>query len=145
MTPFMNWTSTSTSRALPRPLSIQAVMLLGPCWIRSRSRSRTASTYASYIRRCGIVLGDSWVGTPSDACLHRCSKYFSQRVLLALDFLHKECQLVHTGEDFPPHKIALMEPLSGKIDIKADNIMFEIGDNSVFEEFEKQELASPGP
>lgn len=72
-------------------------------------------------------------------------KILLQRVLLALDFLHKECQLVHTGENFSPQNIAVQEPLSGKIDIKADNIMFGIGDNSVFEEFEKQELKSPGP
>ncbi|KAI1502355.1 serine threonine protein kinase, CMGC group [Biscogniauxia marginata] len=49
-----------------------------------------------------------------------------KRVFLALDFLHTECQIIHT-------------------DIKAENIMFEIEDDSVFSEFEEQELQNPWP
>ncbi|KAJ2987540.1 hypothetical protein NUW58_g4449 [Xylaria curta] len=47
-----------------------------------------------------------------------------QRLFLALDFLHSECSIIHT-------------------DIKADNIMFGIGDDSVFSAFEKKELSDP--
>ncbi|CAG7975451.1 unnamed protein product [Penicillium salamii] len=48
------------------------------------------------------------------------------RLFLALDYLHTECQIAHT-------------------DIKADNIMFGIKDDSVFTEFEKYELERPVP
>ncbi|KAI0003443.1 kinase-like domain-containing protein [Xylariaceae sp. FL0662B] len=49
-----------------------------------------------------------------------------KRVFLALDFLHTECQVIHT-------------------DIKADNIMFGIEDDTVFSDFEEQELRNPCP
>ncbi|KAJ5554918.1 kinase-like protein [Penicillium sp. DV-2018c] len=49
-----------------------------------------------------------------------------KRLFLALDYLHTECQIIHT-------------------DIKADNIMFGIADDSVFSEFEENELQSPCP
>lgn len=49
-----------------------------------------------------------------------------RRLFLALDFLHTECQIIHT-------------------DIKADNIMFGIDDDSVFSTFEEQELLDPSP
>ncbi|KAJ8126260.1 hypothetical protein O1611_g7378 [Lasiodiplodia mahajangana] len=48
------------------------------------------------------------------------------RLFLALDFLHSECAIIHT-------------------DIKADNLMFNIEDDSVFSDFEKQELSNPCP
>ncbi|KAI0428742.1 serine threonine protein kinase, CMGC group [Xylaria sp. FL1042] len=47
-------------------------------------------------------------------------------LFLALDFLQRECSIIHT-------------------DIKVDNIMFGIGDNSVFDDFEQQELRDPSP
>ncbi|KAK4107615.1 serine threonine protein kinase, CMGC group [Canariomyces notabilis] len=49
-----------------------------------------------------------------------------RRLFLALDFLHTECNVIHT-------------------DIKADNIMFGIEDDSVFSAFEEQELRDPSP
>ncbi|KAH7152712.1 serine threonine protein kinase, CMGC group [Dactylonectria macrodidyma] len=49
-----------------------------------------------------------------------------RRLFLALDFLHTECRIIHT-------------------DIKADNIMFGIDDDSVFSAFEEQELLNPSP
>ncbi|CRG82797.1 Putative dual specificity tyrosine-phosphorylation-regulated kinase 3 homolog [Talaromyces islandicus] len=49
-----------------------------------------------------------------------------QRLFLALDYLHTECQIIHA-------------------DIKADNIMFGIADDSVFRDFEERELQSPSP
>ncbi|KAK3307672.1 kinase-like domain-containing protein [Chaetomium strumarium] len=47
-----------------------------------------------------------------------------RRLFLALDFLHTDCKIIHT-------------------DIKADNIMFGIEDDSVFATFEEQELLEP--
>ncbi|KAE8153633.1 kinase-like protein [Aspergillus avenaceus] len=49
-----------------------------------------------------------------------------QRVFLALDYLHTQCQVIHT-------------------DIKADNIMFGIEDDSVFTDFQQGELEAPTP
>ncbi|KAI8725372.1 Protein kinase domain-containing protein [Fusarium sp. LHS14.1] len=49
-----------------------------------------------------------------------------RRLFLALDFLHTECQVIHT-------------------DIKADNIVFSVEDDSVFSDFEEQELVDPSP
>ncbi|EEY16285.1 serine/threonine-protein kinase SRPK3 [Verticillium alfalfae VaMs.102] len=49
-----------------------------------------------------------------------------RRMFQALDFLHTDCQVVHT-------------------DIKADNIMFGIEDDSVFTAFEEEELSDPSP
>ncbi|PCG98365.1 Hypothetical protein PENO1_058310 [Penicillium occitanis (nom. inval.)] len=49
-----------------------------------------------------------------------------QRLFLALDYLHTECQIIHT-------------------DIKADNIMFGIADDSVFSDVEEDELQRPVP
>ncbi|KAK1835361.1 serine threonine protein kinase [Podospora conica] len=47
-----------------------------------------------------------------------------RRLFLSLDFLHRECKIIHT-------------------DINADNIMFGIKDETVFTAFEQQELAHP--
>ncbi|KAK2853215.1 hypothetical protein FQN49_005290 [Arthroderma sp. PD_2] len=47
-----------------------------------------------------------------------------QRLFLALDYLHTECKIIHA-------------------DIKADNIMFGIADESVFSDFEERELQTP--
>lgn len=49
-----------------------------------------------------------------------------QRLFLALDYLHTECKIIHA-------------------DIKADNIMFGIADDSVFSDFEQGELETPSP
>ncbi|KAK1141271.1 hypothetical protein N8T08_009174 [Aspergillus melleus] len=48
------------------------------------------------------------------------------RLFLALDYLHTECKVIHT-------------------DIKADNLMFGIDDDSVFHDFEENELRDPCP
>ncbi|PYH92493.1 kinase-like protein [Aspergillus ellipticus CBS 707.79] len=47
-------------------------------------------------------------------------------LFLALDYLHTECRIIHT-------------------DIKADNIMLGINDDSVFRDFEEKELQRPVP
>ncbi|OAA43706.1 serine threonine protein kinase, CMGC group [Metarhizium rileyi] len=49
-----------------------------------------------------------------------------RELFYALDFLHTECKIIHT-------------------DIKADNIMFSIADETVFTDFEQQELEQPSP
>ncbi|WEW55344.1 hypothetical protein PRK78_000773 [Emydomyces testavorans] len=47
-------------------------------------------------------------------------------VFLALDFLHTECNLIHT-------------------DLKADNIMMGAADDTALEDFEREELENPSP
>lgn len=66
-----------------------------------------------------------------------------KRLFLALEFLHTECQIVHTGV-FPlciARKILL--PFAYRLDIKADNIMLGIDEDAVFYEFEQDELDNP--
>ncbi|KAM3547994.1 hypothetical protein MY1884_009359 [Beauveria asiatica] len=48
-------------------------------------------------------------------------RYVLKDLFLALEYLHDECQIIHT-------------------DIKVDNIMFSIKDSSVFTEFEEEEM-----
>ncbi|PYI09675.1 kinase-like protein [Aspergillus sclerotiicarbonarius CBS 121057] len=52
--------------------------------------------------------------------------FILKRLFLALDYLHTECQVIHA-------------------DIKADNIMFGIADDSVFDAFIENELQNPCP
>ncbi|KAK8023078.1 hypothetical protein PG991_006959 [Apiospora marii] len=53
-------------------------------------------------------------------------RFVLKDLFLALEYLHDECQIVHT-------------------DIKADNIMFGITDPSVFTDFEEEEVHNPCP
>ena len=76
-------------------------------------------------------------------------KSVMQRLLLGLDFLHTNCQIVHTGipnpsrEEVPPEGEA--EDVTRISDIKADNIMFGIDDDTIFPEFEELEVHDPCP
>ncbi|XEU97568.1 hypothetical protein FSHL1_002854 [Fusarium sambucinum] len=54
------------------------------------------------------------------------ARYVLKDMFLALEYLHDECQIIHT-------------------DIKADNIMFGITDPSVFVDFEEEEMRDPCP
>ena len=63
-----------------------------------------------------------------------------KHVLLALDFLHSEAQVIHTGEFSPP-----VAHLTGLLlqDIQEKNILLDLDDISVLEAFEKEELTNP--
>lgn len=73
-----------------------------------------------------------------------------RRLFLVLDYLHTECKIIHTGIFQSIHtetqvhpRITYTNPLGA--DIKADNMMFGIEDDTVFTAFEEQELAEPSP
>lgn len=75
--------------------------------------------------------------------------FILQRTFHALDYLQTECQIIHTGM-YQAHKsgtstICLLLKLMFQIDIKASNIMFGIGDDSVFKQFEEAEIQKPSP
>jgi serine/threonine-protein kinase SRPK3 len=53
-------------------------------------------------------------------------RFVLKDLFLALEYLHDECQIIHT-------------------DIKADNIMFGITDPSLFADFEEEEMQHPCP
>ncbi|KXJ88091.1 kinase-like domain-containing protein [Microdochium bolleyi] len=53
-------------------------------------------------------------------------RFVLRELLLALDYLHRECDVVHT-------------------DIKPDNVMFSISDTSIFTDFEEAEIQEPSP
>lgn len=66
------------------------------------------------------------------------------RLFLALDYLHTECRIIHTGISFTtPYNFAINSRFI--LDIKADNLMFDISDDSVFRDFEDDELHTPSP
>ncbi|KAI0834278.1 kinase domain protein [Hypoxylon sp. FL0890] len=73
---------------------------------------------------------DSWrdllFRNPTNRFTDELLKAGLKQLFLALDFLHTECKIVHT-------------------DIKADNILHEIADESILEAFVKAELETPTP
>lgn len=80
--------------------------------------------------------------------------FILRRLFHALAFLHEECKIIHTGRYVGTRtQLSLISPLLSAAegadcrgtDIKADNIMFGINDDSVFPRFEEQELNSPSP
>lgn len=68
-------------------------------------------------------------------------------ILQALDFLHREGNVVHTGMSpaTADRREYLLEMTDGVTDIKATNIMLRIDDESILEDFEKAEQQSPSP
>lgn len=73
-------------------------------------------------------------------------------LFLALDYLHTKCKVVHTDLCLPtllstrcPYCYSFNLPLLSLLDIKADNIMLGINDDSVFTDFEEKELQRPVP
>ncbi|KAI1135858.1 kinase domain protein [Hypoxylon sp. FL0543] len=73
---------------------------------------------------------DSWqdllLRNPANRFTDDLLKAGLKQLFLALDFLHTECRIVHT-------------------DIKADNILHEIADDSILEAFVEAELKTPTP
>ena len=67
------------------------------------------------------------------------------RLFLALDYLHTECKVIHTGQDSRLLRLSLQPLLINLLDIKADNLMFGIDNDSVFHDFEENELRHPSP
>lgn len=68
------------------------------------------------------------------------------RLFLALDYLHTECKIIHTGTySYHLHHTLTFHLLNDPLDIKADNLMFGIDDDSVFRDFEEKELQDPCP
>ncbi|KAK4989742.1 hypothetical protein LTR66_006998 [Elasticomyces elasticus] len=64
--------------------------------------------------------------------------------LHALDFLHTEANVIHTGL-YPYHFITLshVRLLTAFADIKASNIMLTINDDTILQDFEKAEMEKP--
>lgn len=67
------------------------------------------------------------------------------QVFLALDYLHTECKLVHTGKTHSHGLLNSIALIRTTIDIKSDNILQEIEDKSILESFTQAELANPSP
>ena len=68
-----------------------------------------------------------------------------QHLFLALDYLHTECKLVHTGTFEYPLNLEVFILKCGPIDIKADNILHAIVDEGILEAFVKDEIEKPSP
>jgi serine/threonine protein kinase len=79
----------------------------------------------------------------------RLPKILLQNILktlfLALDFLHNEAKMIHTGtrmslySETGPHVLTLL------VDLQAGNVHLRIRDTSILEDFEEQELTDPSP
>lgn len=76
-----------------------------------------------------------------------------RQVFLALDYLHNECRMVHTGAvhsyqiDFLVHEMIGMRRVTSRLthatDIKADNIFIEIADDRILDDFVDDEMSQP--
>jgi serine/threonine-protein kinase SRPK3 len=65
------------------------------------------------------------------------------QVLLALDYFHSECKIVHTGKAILLKNDATLA--NGLEDIKEDGILTEIEDDGILKAFVEAELTSPSP
>lgn len=71
-----------------------------------------------------------------------------KHVLLALDFLHTEAKVIHTGESRSPSFSVYVHLLKLLIDIQEKNILLDLSDTSSQSDcnkFEMQEMESPSP
>lgn len=66
------------------------------------------------------------------------------QVFVALDFFHTECKLIHTSiTEYSPRFHSYVADV--QIDIKGDNILHEIEDDSILDDFTAAELEDPSP
>lgn len=86
------------------------------------------------------LLGDSLaeiqVAVPNRRLPSALVKSISKELLLALDFLHRVCGVVHTGDYCSRRAPTVCIPLNNLLDIKQDNIQFDqsnSGSNSITE------------
>ena len=63
-------------------------------------------------------------------------------ILFAIDYLHSECKLVHTGGFSFFQRLCYTNAIK---DIKADNILIDIADQDILDSFVNAELKSPSP
>ncbi|CAG8359102.1 unnamed protein product [Penicillium salamii] len=71
-------------------------------------------------------------------------KSVTRDVLLALDYMHTECKLIHTGmKDTKSHRMELADSFAG--DIKSDNIMQVLDGDRIFDSYVEAELQEPTP
>ncbi|KAI9832542.1 MAG: hypothetical protein M1819_004332 [Sarea resinae] len=77
-------------------------------------------------RPMSMSIGDLQPLCPAGRFSEYLLKYFLMHILWALDFLHTGANVIHT-------------------DIKATNLLLEINDESILEDFEKAELEDPSP
>jgi serine/threonine protein kinase len=70
-------------------------------------------------------------------------------LLMALDFLHNEAKMIHTGTQTPACANYLIKSVikvaDTMTDLQAGNVHLRIRDTSILEEFEEQELNDPSP
>jgi len=71
-------------------------------------------------------------------------KLVLKRLLTTLDSLHTKANIIHTGKVTCPIPCGVVSN-SDILDLKADNLMLSIEDESMLEEFEKAELENPSP
>lgn len=94
-------------------------------------------------------LWDSWKGllrrNPTGRFTEELLKGGLARLFLALDYLHSECKIVHTGRKSEEHCCGRTLTVFAAKDIKLDNILHELVDKSVIDAFTRSELESPSP
>lgn len=67
-----------------------------------------------------------------------------QQLLLALDYLHSEARVVHTGMAFF-YSLLNIKQLTRGLDIQAKNIIIGAKEDSIFREWDNNEVTDPSP
>jgi serine/threonine-protein kinase SRPK3 len=60
-------------------------------------------------------------------------------LLLALDFLHDECHIIHTGQLL---LLSVLENVNNVLDIKEENILMGLNDSSILEQLDTPQIAA---
>ncbi|CAG8325404.1 unnamed protein product [Penicillium nalgiovense] len=124
--------------------NIQVASTSDLCWTPLTSVGLKTNIGVSCIPRYGESMLDFLFRNPVQRLPTPILAVTLHRLFLALDYLHTECKIIHTGTVFSPD-LELNHFLINISDIKADNIMFGIADDSVFSDFENNELQNPCP